>query len=116
MKRLAVTGGRGFSDTALMDRVLSAIHKKHGNFILIVGRCPTGADFLAEQWAIAHNIEVDPYPAKWKTDGRAAGPIRNQRMIDEGRPDALAAFFGGAGTADMVRRCKKAGLPIWQWS
>jgi hypothetical protein len=44
--------------------------------------------------------------------GKAAGPIRNQRMIDEGKPDLVIAFPGGRGTADMVSRAKKAGIPV----
>jgi hypothetical protein len=40
-------------------------------------------------------------------DGRAAGPRRNQRMLEDFRPDLVVAFPGGRGTAYMVRR---AGL------
>ena len=35
--------------------------------------------------------------------GNAAGPIRNQRMLDHGKPDIVVAFPGGSGTADMVK-------------
>lgn len=33
-------------------------------------------------------------------------------MIDEGKPDMVVAFPGGAGTADMVRRAKAADIPV----
>jgi len=49
-----------------------------------------------------------PYPADWETYGRAAGPIRNQKMLDSEQINLCVAFPGGAGTADMVARCKKA--------
>lgn len=52
------------------------------------------------------------FPADWKTHGKAAGPIRNQQMLDEGKPDLVVAFPGGRGTADMVRRAKKAGVKV----
>jgi hypothetical protein len=39
--------------------------------------------------------------------GNAAGPIRNQEMLDKGKPYATIAFPGRTGTADMVRRSKK---------
>jgi predicted Rossmann-fold nucleotide-binding protein len=46
--------------------------------------------------------------------GLAAGPIRNQQMIDEGKPDLVIAFPGGAGTHDMMARATKANLQqIW---
>ena len=43
---------------------------------------------------------------------RLAPPLRNQRMLDEGKPDLVVAFPGGGGTKDMVRRAVKAGVPI----
>lgn len=71
-----------------------------------------GADRLAWRWAVANGVPVEKFPANWRRDGRAAGPIRNQQMLDEGRPDIVVAFPGGRGTADMVRRARKAGIPI----
>jgi hypothetical protein len=34
-------------------------------------------------------------------------------MLDEAKPDAVIAFPGGRGTADMTDRALKAGLPVW---
>lgn len=33
-------------------------------------------------------------------------------MLDEGQPDCVIAFPGGEGTADMVNRATKAGVPV----
>jgi hypothetical protein len=51
--------------------------------------------------------------ADWNTHGRAAGPIRNQRMLDEVKPELVVAFPGGRGTADMVRRAREAGVNVY---
>lgn len=126
--RIVVTGGRNFADAAMVDRALSAVHRKHGITALIEGEA-SGADTLCRKWAEAHGIAVKDFPANWsdvdrpgaivrkRRDGSlydaAAGSIRNQRMIDEGRPDAAVAFPGGSGTADMVRRLNHAGIPTW---
>ena len=48
------------------------------------------------------------------TPGRSAGPIRNQAMLDEGRPDLVVAFPGHHGTADIVRRARAAGIKVRQ--
>lgn len=57
-----------------------------------------------------------PFPAKWKEFGRAAGPIRNQQMLDEGKPELVLAFHddleNSKGTKDMVGRAMKADLPV----
>ena len=107
--RVLVCGGRGFTDNAEVDRVLSAI--EGATDVIISGMAP-GADFLAVNWAQAHNIELLQFPANWHKHGKAAGPIRNQQMIDEGEPTIVIAFPGGRGTADMVARARKANIPV----
>jgi hypothetical protein len=110
--RVVVTGGRDFADTALVDRALSAVHRKHGISTLIEGEA-RGADRLCAQWAVRLDIPVARFPADWDTHGKRAGHLRNQQMIDEGKPNAAVAFPGGRGTADMVRRLHSAGIPVW---
>ena len=126
--RIVVTGGRDFADGALVDRALSAVHRKHGITVLIQGEA-SGADRLCKQWAEQRNIPTLDMAADWDDVGRpgavvrkrrdgklydaAAGGLRNQRMIDEGLPEAAVAFPGGPGTADMVGRLKRHGIPCW---
>lgn len=81
------------------------------NVTIIHGKCPTGADRWADEWAVVNWCRIEEYPAEWQRYGRAAGPIRNQKMADA-KPDKAVAFPGGDGTADMVRRLKKAGIPV----
>jgi predicted Rossmann-fold nucleotide-binding protein len=71
-----------------------------------------GADEGAAQWGESEGLRVIAYPADWKKHGKAAGPIRNARMIAEGRPDVVIAFPGGRGTADMVRQSSAARIPV----
>lgn len=111
--RLLVCGGRDFDNYALVCAALLAVHKKHYITFLIHGGAP-GADSLADRWAKENGLHVDVFRALWNKEGKAAGPLRNQRMIDEGKPTAVVAFPGGRGTADMVARAKAAGLPVWE--
>lgn len=116
--RIVVTGSRYGDDERLVDWALSKVHRKHGITCLINGRCKlrgedAGYDKLCREWAIRHDVPVEDYEADWSL-GRRGGPIRNQRMIDEGRPDAAVSFPGGSGTADMVRRIKAAQLRHWE--
>jgi len=52
--------------------------------------------------------------ADWDRWGNKAGPIRNQEMLDRGRPNYALAFHDdlnkSKGTKDMVERLKKAGI------
>jgi hypothetical protein len=79
---------------------------------LVISGCAHGADTLGIEWAEARGIEVARFPADWNVHGRAAGPIRNQQMLDEGRPNLVVAFPGGRGTADMVRKAREAGIEL----
>jgi hypothetical protein len=51
-----------------------------------------GADTLAGIIAEQIGLQVEVYPADWNRHGQAAGPIRNQQMLDQGRPDIVLAF------------------------
>lgn len=57
-------------------------------------------------------MNEETYFADWKTHGKAAGAIRNRQMLVEGKPDLVVAFPGNKGTADMIRRTIKAGVPL----
>ena len=72
----------------------------------------SGADDYAHQWAIARGIPAQVFRARWKQEGLAAGPIRNARMLAEFKPDAVVAFPGGRGTADMTRKAGEAGVQV----
>ena len=111
--KVAVCGGRDFNHYGMVCGALNAVHKKHGVTLIIHGGC-SGADQLSAEWAEGLDIPTRAYPADWEKHGRKAGPLRNQEMIDHGKPDALVAFPGGRGTADMVARAKTANIPIWE--
>lgn len=110
--RVLVCGGRDYQDFGHIFDVLTALHKETPVDCLIEGGA-LGADEWAAVWAGMAGIRQRlKFPADWATHSRAAGPLRNQRMIDEGEPDLVVAFPGGRGTADMVRRAEKAGIPV----
>jgi hypothetical protein len=90
-----------------MHLTLTEMHKNEPFECVIEGGA-LGADRLAREWAEGMAIRVETFDADWMAHGPAAGPMRNRRMLEEGRPDMLVAFPGGAGTADMVRQARRA--------
>lgn len=109
--RVLVCGGRNYDDLVGVSLVLDTMHVQRPFTALIEGGAK-GADVCAATWAWHVGVPIERFPADWTTHGKAAGPIRNQRMIDEGKPDLVVAFPGGRGTADMVRRAKAAGIKV----
>ena len=108
---IAVTGGRYYTDSECVYRILDAYHKDKTIHEIFSGGA-SGADYLAEQWALERSVPVRRFDADWKTHGRAAGPIRNRMMMKAG-PDLLIAFPGGFGTESCKNEAMKAGVPVY---
>ena len=110
--RVLVCGGRDYSDIDRVYTELDQIHRVTPIKCIIEGGAK-GADYLASRWSAKHDLnEHARFSADWALHGRAAGPKRNQKMLDEGKPDLVMAFPGGRGTADMVSRAKVAGIEV----
>lgn len=125
--RLLVCGSRDWTANEAVYAVLTGIYKMHceetfddwppDRFVIISGAA-RGADTYAAEWAkMKAGVDLELYPAKWREHGKAAGPIRNQQMLDEGKPNMVLAFSNfplTTGTADMVYRAKQRGIVCWQ--
>lgn len=108
--RVLVCGGRDFYDHILVEEVLGAIHRETPISCVIHGNA-NGADRLGGRWARKNGIKEITCPAEWSKHGKRAGPIRNQNMLGRG-PALVIAFPGGAGTRDMVKRARLAGVEV----
>lgn len=111
--RVLVCGGREFFDSDLLVKTLNELHISKPIHTIIEGGA-RGADRLASNWAATRNIENVRFEAMWHTWGKAAGMIRNGRMLREGRPDLVVAFAGGKGTANMIKISKEAGIEVME--
>lgn len=112
--RVLVCGSR-HCEGAMSDFVwnwLSGFISERGVSCIIHGAAP-GVDTQAMIVAdMMPGVKHHPFEADWHRHGRAAGPIRNRRMIEEGKPDLVVAFPGGRGTANMVKQAREAGLEV----
>ena len=116
--RVLVCGGRDFIYLRMMVRALDALHAEYTFTSLIHGDAP-GADQFSAHWARMRQFtreQIKAFPADWKRYGRAAGSLRNQQMLDEGKPALVVAFGGGHGTAHMVRIARSAGVKVLEVS
>lgn len=110
--KVIVCGGREYDDE---QRAFSVLDERHAEvpFTLVIQGNARGADTLGRMWAEARCIPCLCVPANWDRDGRAAGPIRNRKMLDC-KPHLVIAFPGGRGTANMVKQAKDADVPVLQ--
>src|SRR6478609_2748031 len=108
--RILVTGSRDLTDRSLVvdalcecvvDEMLANRRVDLPASTVVVGDCPTGADLFAREFwqeviAAPGHLEtpdnLDVHVADWDCCGKAAGPRRNQAMVDT-KPDVCLAFF-----------------------
>ena len=114
--KILVCGGRDYGDEKRVFDELDALDKQWRIELVIHGDA-RGADSLAELWSrerlrASTGRKYRVTSEEWRQLGRKAGPLRNQRMLDEQQPDLVLAFPGDTGTADMVRRAKAGDYAV----
>lgn len=108
---ILVTGDRNWNDEQC---IYDALASYQGDHTLIHGAA-RGADTIATNAAKLLGWGIVAFPANWAAYGRAAGPLRNQEMLETG-PDLVIAFHPdltkSKGTRDMVTRARRAGIRV----
>lgn len=120
--KVLVSGGRGWTDRETILAELLTLPKRtviiHGN--------ASGADKLAGEVADELGLRPIPCPAHWKhnnaawslvhglcgpdcaeAEGKAAGIIRNNWMLDIYKPDYLLAFHSDINESRGTKHCIK---------
>lgn len=110
-ERVLICGGRDYADELSIHSALLSVLKSSPIEVVIHGAA-RGADTLAAKVAAALSIPTLRFPADWERYGRAAGAIRNARMLVEGKPTLVLAFptRKSRGTWDMVSRARRVGI------
>lgn len=121
--KIVVTGDREWTSLETIHTAIQYVLDRFDllpkELRLVEGEC-RGADKGCRIVAEALGVEVIPEPPEWKKFGKAAGVIRNQRMLDD-HPDlkVCLAFHDdlsrSKGTKDMIKRCQKLSLPVWHF-
>jgi len=124
-----VTGSRDWRGKAVVWEALSdvAAHSSDplDEMVVVHGNCPTGADAIADLWAVDHDLDPERHPANWLLHGRAAGLRRNTQMVRAGADICLAfsgpcrkdtcpvlRLHGSHGTQDAIDKARRAGIPV----
>lgn len=108
--RVIVCGSRTWTDEVLIRARLSVLPALSE---VITGGA-RGADRLADKAAEEQGHFRIIFPANWTGQGKAAGPLRNRRMLDMS-PDLVIAFRvegESRGTDDMIGECDRRGIPV----
>jgi len=105
-------GDRNWSNFETIKLVLSSFPED----TIVVHGDSRGADKISGYLAKQRGLKVIPEPADWTKYGKAAGPIRNQLMLDKYKPTKVIAFHNdiksSKGTKDMINRAINASIPV----
>jgi hypothetical protein len=110
--RWLVCGSRQYGEVDYIFDQLDILSELRGPPGVLMHGGAQGVDKIAGWWADRRRVPKQVYAPEWRQHGKAAGPMRNQRMLDEGKPTLVIAFRGGAGTADMIERAVRAGVEV----
>lgn len=124
--RICISGSRGFSDENLVKAYLEEIIRKYSSItaltrtVFIAGGCSSGPDVWVKELCEEYNkekgfksyhlVRYEEYPADWDTNGKAAGPIRNEKMVRQS--EIVICFWDGKSkgtksTIDFALKHKK---------
>lgn len=113
--RLLIFGDRNWNNQQVITLKLGELFAKNEIECVIEGEA-RGADTMGRIAAEGFGIPVIKFPALWDKYGRAAGPIRNQQQLREGKPTHAIGFHNNIdvskGSKDMYVRCLNAGIPV----
>jgi len=108
--RVIICGSRGIVDPIVVEE---AVRESEFEVTQVISGGATGPDSLGAQWALQNGIPVVTVLPDWKTHGKAAGPIRNSKMLEQA--DAVIAIWDGKsrGTMDTIHKADLKQLPIY---
>lgn len=118
--RVLICGGRKWTEYEESRQFVLDTIEGMEDVVLITG-CAEGADQIAIK---LYKENPDAYKGirrfpitfeHWKKYGKAAGMIRNMKMLTIGKPDLVIAFPGHNGTNNMKKIARKAGVRVVEY-
>lgn len=112
---VGIVGYREFNDYELFCTKVHQFEQQYGKITKIISGGCRGTDKLAKIYSQTHNIELKEYCVSkedWNSLGKKAGPLRNQKIVNDS--EIVIAFLSqnSKGTVDTITRTKKANKPL----
>jgi hypothetical protein len=115
--RILITGDRFWPCNNLASAILLRLVARYGPDIVIVHGGATGVDESFDTAPRGHGIAVEAHPVAdedWDRLSKAAGPIRNQEMVDAGA-EMCIAFHRAIGASRGTRGNRRFLPPRYPW-
>ena len=112
-KTILVTGSRNWMSPRQIE---SLLREEWEEGCRVIHGGANGADTIADGVARRLGMEVEIFYPNWSSQGRKAGFLRNQKMVEQ-KPDVVLAFQvqRSTGTQHTIDLAKAAGIPVRGW-
>lgn len=111
---LAIVGGRDFRNQTLFDQSIKSLLETYplDTIDAVVTGGAKGADEMGKCWAVDNNIPVILFLPNWRKYGKAAGILRNGKIVD--KATIMLAFWDGKspGTKNSIQRARAKNIPL----
>ena len=104
--KTAIIGTRTFENYTQLCEIIDNLEHKPTE---IISGGAMGADALAERYAKENDLPLIVFKANWEKHGKAAGPFRNQTIVEN--CEQLVAFWDGQskGTNHSIKTARAKG-------
>jgi len=110
--KIVLTGGLDFNDHRLVWSLLDKVRAKYPDMVLLHGKSPRGAEFIASRWADHRKVPQVGFAPDWTKHAKAAPFKRNDTMLDT-MPLGVIVFAGTGIQDNLADKAKKLGLRLW---
>ena len=119
MTRVIVCGTRDIDvdNNEVYSRIDEILHNAKFASIEIVSGGARGGDRIGEEYSKSRGYGLRVFRADWNAYGRAAGPIRNSKMVEYiskcADPVVIALWDGkSSGTRNTIQTAKSRKIPV----
>ena len=109
---LAIVGSRAYSNYYEFSETIDQWISYYGQPLEIVSGGAQGADSLAKKYALDRGITFREFLPDWKSYGKRAGPLRNQKIVDASTHMVAFLAKSSKGTVDSINKARNRRLKI----
>jgi len=111
--KVLACGSRDVDPFDSWDAFESRLRQLSDGDVTVISGGARGSDAIAHRVAKMLGCRTMTFRAQWERDGRAAGILRNVRMLDQA-PDLVLAFWDGKsrGTKHTIDEARRRGIPV----
>lgn len=113
--KIVIAGSRTIEDPEFVffyiEQGLNILKRLEIECTEVVSGVARGVDIIGEKWANKNNILISRHYANWEKEGRAAGPIRNEKMAIYTDAGIILNENNSRGAANMAACLLKHNKP-----